>query len=121
MLLHHPGKSFAIVYLDATEATRDAAEALVPPNLRACIAQVDRVLLRLAEHGAVRDERLFRHEEDQIYAAKGRCGLRAYGFFWHETPFGRAFIVSNYAMKKQDKAKPADLQRAKDARARLSG
>lgn len=121
-ILH--GRSLSIVYLEETLSSREAAARHVPANQSACIKQVDRVLERLAEQGVLRNETLFRHEGQGIYAAKGRCGLRAYGFHWHSPTWGPCFVVSHFVMKKRDRLDPSDLARtltARDALRRRNG
>jgi phage-related protein len=73
----------------------------------------------LADKGELRNEQRFRHEGDGIWAVKGYCGLRAYGFFTHVVGYGRSFVVSHYIMKKRLKADSQDLERAKRARERM--
>jgi hypothetical protein len=105
---------------DKGESALDLAETLVPPNKEGCKAQLRGVLVRLADHGEVRNEDLFKHEEDGIFVAKARCGLRAYGWFCTLPTNEKAFVIAHAVMKKKNKAKQADLDRVRDARQRFN-
>lgn len=90
-------------------ASFDEACADVPGNRDACPAQLQRLTERLADFGKLHSREQFRHEGDQIYAIKARCGLRAYGWFGaHE---GRAaFIISHYILKRRDQFSSRDRE-----------
>ena len=69
----------------------------------------------LAATGRLRSPDHMNHEENNIYAIKATCGLRAYG--WHGQYQGRrAFIISHVRLKKTQKLDPADRDRAERER-----
>lgn len=98
------------------EATEDAlwskteVVTQVPKNKAACLTQLWKLTQRLADTGKLNSPDQFRHEGDQIYAIKAKCGLRAYG--WYHTQKRKIFVISHYVLKKQEKLDPRDKQRA---------
>ena len=108
------GASLRIEWTDDGEESLKEAELQVPGSRDACKAQLRALIQRLAEIGKLRSGDQFRHEGDQIYAVKTRCGLRAYGWF-HGNRRG-VFVLSHFIMKKKDKLDPKDLNRAKEIR-----
>lgn len=101
---------------DDALAARDEAESRVPGNRKACVARVRVLLERLADRGMLRVPDEFRDEGGNIWAVRGRCGLRAYGFFGRDRSRGRTFIIVHYVLKKDNKARKSDLTRARAAR-----
>jgi hypothetical protein len=100
------------------KAAHAEAEGHVPPQKEACKAQLRSVLHRLGDHDQVRNTDLFKAEGDGIFAAKARCGLRAYGWFDRLPDGTNVFIVAQATMKKKQKADPADIERVVNARQR---
>ena len=107
MEVFYRGVRLSILRMPGAAATFDDACAAVPGNREACPAQLVRLIKRLADFGKLHSRDQFRHEGNQIYAVKARCGLRAYG--WFDSHEGRAaFVISHYILKKRDKFDPAD-------------
>jgi mRNA-degrading endonuclease RelE of RelBE toxin-antitoxin system len=71
-----------------------------------------RRLVFMAEQGLPRDERKFKHEDDGIFAIK-QGQVRIYCFL----DTGRLILLTHGTLKKQQKADPEDLKRAKRLRA----
>lgn len=46
-----------------------------------------------------------------ILAVKATCGLRAYGWFCHHNG-SRAFVISHVVLKREQRADPADIEKA---------
>lgn len=103
---------------DHAQAAHADAENYVPPQKTACKAQLRSVLQRVGDHDQVRNTDLFKAEGDGIFAAKARCGLRAYGWF-DRLDGANVFIVAHAIMKKKQKADPADIERVVNARRRF--
>jgi hypothetical protein len=103
------GVRLLILLMPGAAESFGEACAGVPGNRDACPAQLVRLIKRLADFGTLHSKDQFRHEGDQTYAIKARCGLRAYG--WFDGYEGRAaFIISHYILKKRDKLDPADKE-----------
>jgi len=69
------------------------------------------LILRFAEQGQIRNREKFVHEVEQIYAFKENQ-VRVYCFFGK----GNDLILCNGAIKKQDQARPEDLDKARKLR-----
>ena len=93
----------------------DQAIALVPGSKKGCIAQIMRLITRLADIGYLRSPDQWKAEGDGLYAVKAHCGLRAYGWFASESS-GKVFIIGHATLKKKQKADPQDLQKTQDER-----
>jgi len=70
-----------------------------------------RFIARMADEGTPRNEQKFRLEEDGIYAIK-QGQVRIYCFF----DARRVILLTHGTIKKQQKADPEDLKRAKRLR-----
>ncbi len=96
------------------EVTKDALqskhEISSQVNNTACLTQLWKLTQRLADTGRLSSPDQFRHEGEQIYAIKARCGLRAYG--WYHSQRRNVFVISHYILKKKEKLDPRDKQRA---------
>lgn len=92
------------------------AERHVPPNRQACRAQLRARLQQLAEKGRLRNPDIMNSEGEGIHAVKTTCGLRAYGWFTSGREGKKAFCIGHVVMKKQQKAIPQDLERARRMR-----
>ncbi|ACL03294.1 protein of unknown function DUF891 [Desulfatibacillum aliphaticivorans] len=66
---------------------------------------------RIADHGKIMNIEKFKHEEDGIYAIKSGQ-VRIYCCFHGK----KVVLLTNGAIKKQNKANPADLEKAKKIR-----
>jgi hypothetical protein len=103
------GDRLTVLLMPGASVTFEEACARVPGNKDACPAQLLRLLKRLADFGTLHSCDQFRHEGDQIYAIKARCGLRAYG--WFDAYEGRtAFVISHYILKRRDKFASTDRE-----------
>ena len=80
----------------------------LPQDLKSRLA---RIIEHIADHGAPRNQQKFKHEEDGIYAIK-QGQARVYCFFDAD----RVILLTHGALKKQRKANPEDLARAKRLR-----
>lgn len=108
-----------VLTIERTEGALDSqreAESQVPPNRCACIQQMDALIKRLGDIGRLKVPDHFVDEGDGICAIKTRCGLRAYG--WYHRKRRGVFVISHYIMKKWQKMKPADKDRAERNRIR---
>jgi hypothetical protein len=112
----HRGEKLTIWLTQGTRASWDAAEADVPGNRKSCLTQFRARLARLADFGTLRSPDHMNNEGDGIYAVKATCGLRAYGWF-DQVNGRRSFIISHCILKRRQAADPADLERARNARA----
>lgn len=92
----------------------DAVEK-VPGNRDACPSQLVRYVELLSDGTTSLSLDRYRHEGDQIYAIKARCGLRAYG--WYSTYRGQpAFVISHVILKKWDEFREQDRRRVEGNR-----
>lgn len=113
---YHRGEKLTIWLLQGTRASWDAAEAAVPGNRKSCLVQFRARLSRLADVGSLRSPDHMNSEGDGVFAVKATCGLRAYGWF-DQVDTRRAFIITHCILKRRQAADPADIARAKAARA----
>ena len=113
-MIFYVGAQLSIVYARGAAESRADAEEHIPPNQSACIANMNALLRRLADHRKLSTPDQFRMEGEGIWAVKTRCGLRAYGFYAR----GGKFVISHFAMKQRQKMDPADLQRAIETKKR---
>ena len=72
-------------------------------------ARIVRRLDYLADHGAITDNRKYRHLDDGIIEAKTRKGTRVLFFYDKD----RVILCTSAFIKKQDKIPPEQLRRAK--------
>ena len=115
-MLFYEGEKFSI------EGTQDAEASLQDVQNHAsdsCIAQLWRLIERLADAGKLRSPDQFNHEGDGIYAVKAKCGLRAYG--WYHLQRRGVFVISHFKVKKKQKLNPVDRERALKNRAQYEG
>ena len=99
-----------IVGVPGAHSSFHEAVANVPGNRNACPSQLVRYVELLSNGVTSLSSQHYRHEGDQIYAIKARCGLRAYG--WYSTYLGEpAFVISHVILKKWDDFRDADRQR----------
>ena len=89
--------------------------ASVPGSKKGCVAQMKRLIERLADFGYLRSPDQWNTEGDGLYAIKARCGLRAYGWFASESS-GKVFVIGHATLKKKQKADPQDLQKTQNER-----
>jgi hypothetical protein len=116
-MIFHQGAKKTILLTNHGETSLEIAEAKVSGNQKSCIAQLRRLLVQLSETGKLKSPDQFRNEGDDIYAVRGRCGLRAYGWFDNDSSTGRAlFVVGHCVLKKKKKLNPADLDRVVNER-----
>lgn len=108
---YHAGAALTVWLWPGAEESWDAAEADVPGNRDAQKAQLRARIALLADRGSLRSPDHMKFEGNGIYAVKTTCGLRAWGFFGQVNK-RRAFIISHVVLKKNQKADPADLNRA---------
>lgn len=117
MMIFHRGAKKHIILTSNGEETRKAAFEQVPGNKKGCIAQLNRLLAQLGDHGSLRSPDQIRHEGNEIYAVKANCGLRAYGWLDHDkntdTPL---FVVGHCVLKKKEKMDSSDFDRVKRER-----
>lgn len=110
-MIFYSGQYFVIEETDDATESRPEAESHAQPT---CIAQLKRLIERFADFGSLKSPEQMNNEGDGIYAIKGRCGLRAYG--WYHATRPRVFVISHYILKKKQKLDPADLTRAQNNR-----
>ena len=109
------GIALTIWLRDGCRESWERADDQVPGQRKPCVAQLIARLNLLAEKGRLRSPDHMRHEGDGIYAVKARCGLRAYGWFCNFDG-RRAYVISHVVLKKQQKARPSDLAKARAER-----
>lgn len=114
MTIYYEGAKLTIEWSDDAKSSLEESEALVPPNKSACKRQLDALTKRLGDKGSLRSPDQFRNEDEQIYAIKTRCGLRAYG--WFHTKRRGVFVISHYIFKTWKKMKKIDRDRATNNR-----
>ena len=95
----------------------EAVESAAAQKRDACQAQLLVVLKHLGDVLVPQlPKTSFRHEGEGIWAAKARCGLRAWGWYGDARKGQQrqpVFAISFFTMKNGDKANPADLASAK--------
>lgn len=106
----HQGSKRWIVGAAGAHASFHEAVARVPGSRHACPSQLVRYIELLADGQTSISREHYRHEGDQIYAIKARCGLRAYG--WYSTYKGQpAFVISHTILKRWDEFREQDRRR----------
>lgn len=110
MPIYYEGRSYTIELVDGALESKKKVEERVPGNKAGCIAQLQALTVRLADHGSLRSPDQFRPEGEGIFAIKTRGGLRAYG--WFSKRKQRVFVISHYILKKRDGLRPQDLEKA---------
>lgn len=87
-------------------------------KLAQMLAKVDELFGRFAETGTLSNREHFNHEGDGFWAFKA-YQLRAYG--WYPSGLPRAFVISHFVVKKQDKLAAADKERMQRNRGEYGG
>jgi hypothetical protein len=111
MSLIYEGRVYKIVQTEDAEVSQPEAEAHAR---KACIAQLDAMIKRLANMGKLNSPKQINNEGNGIWAIKARCGLRAYG--WYCRCERGVFVISHYIYKKQQRLDPRDMARAEGNR-----
>lgn len=108
---------YVIVLPEYAATYQEAVDSAAANKRDACHAQLLVVLQYVANNMSPRlPDTSFNHEGDGIWAAKARCGLRAWGWYGDAVRDGKrqpVFAVSFVNLKKGPKADPADLETAK--------
>ncbi|MEW8341001.1 MAG: hypothetical protein AB2708_14205 [Candidatus Thiodiazotropha taylori] len=108
-MIFHRGAYKHIIFTTNGAESLKTAEDHVPPNRKACIAQLRRLLKQLGDRGSLRSPDQCRNEGNDIYAIKANCGLRAYGWFDHdENTDTSLFVVGLCVLKKKQKMDQSD-------------
>lgn len=115
------GNSLDVLITEEGIESQEQAFSHVPPNQKACIAQLFKRLDKLAAKGRLRTPDEFTNEGPKIYAVKARCGLRAYGWFSSDKSGKKIYVIGHVVLKKSRKANPADLERTRKLREHYEG
>lgn len=115
---YYVGKCKRIWLYPGAQATWAAAELLVPPNKKSCLAQFRARIAHYADSGQLRSPDHMNSEGDGCFVIKATCGLRAWG--WPQHVNGKAaFVISHVVLKRSERADPAELQRTIAARKKV--
>lgn len=106
-MLFYKGRTFEIRWAADAKESQATAYGHADEN---CIAQLNRMIERFADHGKLHSPEQMNNEGDGIYAIKARCGLRAYG--WYHSSIRGVFVISHFICKKKQKLDSADLDRS---------
>lgn len=99
------------IYLcaDARQSLNDVVdEASKDPELRRMLAKIEQLFRRFVDTGSLSNDEQFNNEGDGFWAFKA-YQLRAYG--WYSPEIKRAFIISHFARKKQNRLSSSDKDR----------
>lgn len=112
MELYYRGSQLSIWLCPGSRASWDDAELGVRES---CKAQFRARMGLLGDSGKLRSPDHMNFEGSGIFAIKANCGLRAYGWFC-QIDGRRAFAISHFILKTQQKLDPKDLNKAVQAR-----
>lgn len=109
---YYRGTSLSVWFLPGAQASLDRANSHIREDEK---AQMPARLSLLADQGKLSYPGQINSEGNGISAVKTRAGLRAYGWF-DSVEDRKAFIVSHFAFKNRQKADPAELKKALNAK-----
>ena len=113
---NHTGTQHRVLTYGAGVASWDALFTVgsgAPPE---CQAQVIAMIKKHSDGHRLHSPEQIRHERGEIWAYKGRCGLRVYFWMCSSPSKERLVVIGHVVLKKKDKANPADLDAADEQR-----